>query len=137
MCVCLVTQSCPTLFDLMDCSLPGSSVHRIFHARILEWVAICSFRGSSQPKDNEPESPGSPGLAGGILYHWDTWELAFLKLYWFINFVKKKIASHCFYFHVFASELKILCVIGHISQLIDCVHSFAGMFIVVVILLIY
>ena len=35
-----VAQSCPTLSDLMDCSLPGSSVHRIFQARVLEWVAI-------------------------------------------------------------------------------------------------
>ena len=35
-----VAQSCPTLSDLMDCSLPGSSIHRIFHARVLEWDAI-------------------------------------------------------------------------------------------------
>ena len=35
-----VTQSCPTPSDPMDCSLPGSSVHRIFQARVLEWVAI-------------------------------------------------------------------------------------------------
>ena len=35
-----VAQSCPTLHDLMDCSLPGSSVHGIFQARVLEWVAI-------------------------------------------------------------------------------------------------
>ena len=35
-----VTQSCPTLSDLMDCSLPGSSIHRIFQARVLEWAAI-------------------------------------------------------------------------------------------------
>ena len=35
-----VTQSCPTLSDPMDCSLPGSSVHRIFQARVLEWGAI-------------------------------------------------------------------------------------------------
>src|SRR5574340_2812 len=35
-----VTQSYPTLRDPMDCSLPGSSVHRIFQARVLEWVAI-------------------------------------------------------------------------------------------------
>ena len=35
-----VTQSCPTLHDLMDCSLPGSSVHGIFQARVLEWGAI-------------------------------------------------------------------------------------------------
>ena len=36
-------QSCPTLWDPMDCSLPGSSVHGIFQARILEWVARCLF----------------------------------------------------------------------------------------------
>ena len=42
-----VTQSCPTLFDSMDYSLPGSSVHGIFQARILEWVAISFPRGSS------------------------------------------------------------------------------------------
>ena len=35
-----VIQSCPTLHDLMDCSLPGSSIHRIFQARVLEWGAI-------------------------------------------------------------------------------------------------
>ena len=35
-----VTQSCPTLSDPMDCSLPGSSFHEIFQARVLEWVAI-------------------------------------------------------------------------------------------------
>ena len=35
-----VAQSCPTLSDSMDCSLPGSSVHGIFQARVLEWVAI-------------------------------------------------------------------------------------------------
>ena len=35
----------------MDCSLPGSSVHEILQARILDWVAISSCRGSSQPRD--------------------------------------------------------------------------------------
>ena len=35
-----VAQSCPTFRDLMDCSLPGSSVHGIFQARVLEWGAI-------------------------------------------------------------------------------------------------
>ena len=44
----LVTQSCLTLCDPMDCSLPGSSVHGIFQARILEWVAISFSRRSSQ-----------------------------------------------------------------------------------------
>ena len=35
-----VAQSCPTLSDPMDCSLPGSSVHGIFQARVLEWAAV-------------------------------------------------------------------------------------------------
>ena len=43
--------SCPTLCDLMDCNLPSSSVHGILQARILEWVATPSSRGSSQPRD--------------------------------------------------------------------------------------
>ena len=47
----LVAQSCPTLRDPMDCSPPGSSVHEIFQARILAWVAISFSRGSSQPRD--------------------------------------------------------------------------------------
>ena len=46
-----VTQSCLTLCDPMDCSPPGSSVHGILQARILEWVAISYFRGSSRPRD--------------------------------------------------------------------------------------
>ena len=49
--VVLVTQSCPTLCDSEDDSLPGSSVHGILQARILEWVAIPFSRGSSQPRD--------------------------------------------------------------------------------------
>ena len=47
----LVTQLCPTLRDPMHCSLPGSSVLGILQARILEWVAMPSTRGSSQPRD--------------------------------------------------------------------------------------
>ena len=48
---CSVVKSCPTLCDPMDCSPPGSSVHGIFQARVLEWVAISSSRGSSRPRD--------------------------------------------------------------------------------------
>ena len=47
----LVTQSCPTLCDHMDCSPPGSSVHRILQARIQQWVTFCFSRGSSWPED--------------------------------------------------------------------------------------
>ena len=50
-CCYLVAQSCLTLCDPMDCSLPGSSVHGISHARILEWVANSFSRGSSQHSD--------------------------------------------------------------------------------------
>ena len=44
-------QSCPTLCDPMDCSPPGSSVHGILQARILEYVTMPSSGGSSQPRD--------------------------------------------------------------------------------------
>ena len=65
--VCLVL----TLCDPMDCSLPGSSVHGIFQARILEWVAIFSSRGSSQPKDQtRPSCSSCTGRQ--ILYQWAT-----------------------------------------------------------------
>ena len=46
-----VAQSCLTLYNPMDCSLPGSFVHGIFQARVLEWVAISFSKGSFQPWD--------------------------------------------------------------------------------------
>jgi len=49
--LCLVTQSCLTLCDPKDCSLPGSSVYGLFLVRLLEWVVILSSRRSSQPRD--------------------------------------------------------------------------------------
>ena len=66
-----IIQSCPTLWDPTDCSPPGSSVHGILQARIPEWVAMPSSRGSSQPRDQTQvsciaggfftaESPGKP-----------------------------------------------------------------------------
>ena len=50
-----VAQSCPTLSDPMDCSLPGSSVHGIFQARVLEWVAIAFSSNQSILKEISPE----------------------------------------------------------------------------------
>ena len=47
-------QSCLTLCDPKDCSLQGSSVYRILQAGILEWVAVPSFRGSSQTEGLNP-----------------------------------------------------------------------------------
>ena len=69
-------QSCPSLCDPMNHGLPGSSVHGILQARILEWVAVSYSRGSSQPRGQThvscvsciaggfftPEPPGKPNL---------------------------------------------------------------------------
>ena len=52
--LCVHAQLCLTLCDPMDCSPPGSSVHGIFQERILEWVAMPSSRGSSQPRGLNP-----------------------------------------------------------------------------------
>ena len=49
--VVLVTELCPILCELMGCNPPGSSIHGVFQARILEWVAISFSRGPSQPTD--------------------------------------------------------------------------------------
>ena len=51
---CLVTQSCPTLWDHVDYSPPGSSVHGILHARTLEWVAMPSSRGIFPTQGSNP-----------------------------------------------------------------------------------
>ena len=63
--VCLVAQLCPTICDSMDCNPPGSSVLWILQARILEWVAMPSFRGIF------PTQGLNPGLphCRQILYH--------------------------------------------------------------------
>ena len=50
-------KACPTLCNPRDYSPPGSSIHGILQARILEWVAISSSRGSSQPRDQTQVSP--------------------------------------------------------------------------------
>ena len=61
-------QACLTLRDPMDCSPPGSSVHRILQARVLEWVAISSSRKSSQPRDRTHVSCISC-IDRKVLYH--------------------------------------------------------------------
>ena len=67
-CGCSVIQSCLTLCDPMDCSSPGSSVHGIFQAHILEWVALSFSRVSSQPRDQTCIS-GISCIDRQILYH--------------------------------------------------------------------
>ena len=61
-------QSCPTLCDLMECSLPGTPVHGILQARILKWMAMPSSRGSSQPRDRTCISYVSC-IGRWVLYH--------------------------------------------------------------------
>ena len=68
--ICLCAQSHPTLWDSMDCSLPGSSAPGIFQAKIPEWVAISFSRGSSPPRDQTHISC----IGRWVLYHWATGE---------------------------------------------------------------
>ena len=66
-CVCVSArslQSCFTLCDPIDCSLPSSSVHKTLQVRILEWVAMPSSRGSSLPRDRTHVT----GIDGCLLY---------------------------------------------------------------------
>ena len=76
-------QSCPTRYNLMGCSLPGSTIPGIVQARILEWVAM----PSSQPREDPGVFPTqklnpcllvSPGLAGGVFTSSATWEAHYL-----------------------------------------------------------
>ena len=67
----MFAQSCPTLCDPMDYSLPGSSVQGIFQARILEWVAISFSMGFSQPRDWIRVSH----IAGRLFTVWATTEV--------------------------------------------------------------
>ena len=62
-------QSCQTIGDPMDCSPPGSSVHGILQARIIEWVAISFSRRSSQPRDRTCISYVS-GIGRQVHFHW-------------------------------------------------------------------
>ena len=61
-----VAQSCPTLSDPMDCTLPGSSIHGIFQARVLEWGAI-AFSNRALEKVNETSRKLSNAFKFGIL----------------------------------------------------------------------
>ena len=73
-----VTQWCPTLSHTMDCSLPGSSIHGIFQARVLEWVAFSFSRVYSPPRDRTQASSISC-INRWVLYHWVTWETSITK----------------------------------------------------------
>ena len=72
---CVYAESCPTLCDPMDCSWPDSSVQGIFQVRILEWVAISSSRGPSQPRD-QTHIAYVYCIVRWVLSHCTTWEAA-------------------------------------------------------------
>ena len=74
MCAFSVVQSCPTLCNPTDYNLPYSSVHAIFQARILDWVAISSSTGSSPPRDRI-HIPCISCTGRQILYHCSIWEV--------------------------------------------------------------
>ena len=79
-CVLFYAQSCLTLCDPMDCGPPGSSVHGLFQARILAWVAISYSRGSSRPRGRTSSSCVSC-IGRRILYH-RAWGFEFLVTSW-------------------------------------------------------
>ena len=75
-CFVLVAHSCLTLYGPMNCSPPGSSVHGILQARILEWVAIPFSRQSSWPREHTWVSC----IAGGFFTFWTTREVQYILL---------------------------------------------------------
>ena len=85
-------QSCWTLCDPMGCNLPGSSVHGILQARILEWVVMPSSR--DLPNSGiKPMSPEFPGLADRFFTTSTTWEVTLVYLYWVYQIYISKIWS--------------------------------------------
>ena len=93
-CCCLVPKSCLALCNRMDCRPPGSSVHGISQARMLEWVAISSSREGIFPTQGSNPELQYLLYCRQIVYHWATWEahsynygniLSFLTILWRIN----------------------------------------------------
>ena len=97
-----VAQLCPTLCDLGDYSLQGSSGHGILRARILEWAAISSSRGSSCPRDLLYLLHGRQ-----VLYHGSTWEAPSVA---FQVFKQEPLLSELFYiqYGLYRTFLKFL-----------------------------
>ena len=75
-CVCSVASIVSDSLQPMDYSSPGSSVHGILQARILEWVAVPSSRGSSSLR-NPTLTSGVSCTAGRFFTHWATWDAHF------------------------------------------------------------
>ena len=91
-----VAQSCLTLCDPMDCSLPGSSVHGIFQAIVLEWIAISFSRGSSWPRDQTQLSH----IVDRRLTIWATMEVPYLYTTTYYIYVSIYVYT-CIYIYLF------------------------------------
>ena len=107
----LVTQSCPTLCDPMDCSPPGSSVHGILQARILEWVAIPFARGSCWSRDQNQISC----IAGRFFIIWATREVPegyLVKLGW-VSYPGPNVLLLNFHCLTSGLELRLWAAQGH------------------------
>ena len=99
-------QSCLILCDPTGCSLPGSSAHGIFQARILEWIVISSFRGFTPPRDRILEkamAPHSNTLAwklpwteepGRLYSPWSWTRLSNLTFIFHFHALEKEMATH-------------------------------------------
>ena len=137
-CMGLVTQSRLTLCDPLDCNLPSSSVHGIFQARILEWVAIPFSRGSSWPRDQTRISCVSC-IAGGFLTLWATGEAL---CQWYIPFkriillppIDCQLSSETFMpgervgaEKISPKELRTLSFWERVNINADCVWAFASL----------
>ena len=124
-----VAQSCPTLCDPMDCSPPHFSVHGIFQARVLEWVAISFSRGSSRPRDQTQVScivskmlyclshQGSNTVSLRCTTCWfDTF--IYCNLITIIMLANTSLASNTYHFFLYWEQLKasILATLKLISQ---------------------
>ena len=90
----VLCQLCLTLCHPMDCGPPGSSVHEILPARILEWVATSYFRGSSGPKDRTHVSWVSC-IDRQILYHWATWKALVIYISQSVSSVAQSCPTLC------------------------------------------
>ena len=90
-------SACPTLFDPTDCSLPGSSVHGIFQARVLEWVAIAFSQ--------RPYTINANNLKFSMVYLWGT------RAYksGLQTTLYQGIDSRCFYFILRALKYHLFC----------------------------
>ena len=117
-CVCSVAQLCLTLRNPMECSPPGSSVHKIFQARKLEWVAILPSRRSSQPRDQTrvscvdrcffPLSPGNPCISFCCKTKWISYMYTYIHSFFnslFISVTTEKSVEFLVLFNRFSSAV--------------------------------